>query len=102
MSEEMNIQLLGDFILINAPQQGEQKRENLYVVSLTDEVSNVGQVAFVGPGISVDGEMAVNMVVNPGDTVIYGEDFITVSYNQQSFYAMRQNNIIGIINSQQE
>ena len=91
------MQVLGDHLLVKIDIDNRSK-SGLHIVR-NDVESNVGKVAFVGPGIvnGETGERLIVMRVKVGDTVMFANDFLQVEYDGYKFYAMRQDNVIGII-----
>jgi chaperonin GroES len=92
----MAIKPLGDRVVVEPKEEGEEKVGSLYIPDTAKEKPQEGKVVAVGDGKG--GEKPIEIVVKVGDRILYGKYSGTeVKEEGKEYLIIRQSDILGII-----
>ncbi len=94
----MNIRPLGDRVLVQPLEQGEQKKGGIIIPDSAKEKPQEGKVVAVGPGKLNDDGKLVHMNVKKGDKVLlpkYGGS--EVKMDDVTYQLVREDDILAVI-----
>jgi len=91
-------QPLGDRVVVQALDEGEEMRGGLYIPDTAKEKPSQGNVVAVGPGKMSDQGVCVEMDVKVGDKVLYGKYGGTdVTLDGDEYLILRESDILAIV-----
>ena len=95
---KVNIQPLGDRVLVKPLEQKEMKRGGIIIPDTAKEKPQEGQVVACGKGKTTEDGKVLPMDVKPGDKILYGKYSGTeVKLDDVEYLVMHQDDIVGII-----
>mgnify|MGYP000892281617 CR=1 FL=1 len=94
----MNIQPLGDRVLVKPVEAEEKTKGGIYLPDTAKEKPLEGEVVAAGKG-KKDGDKIVALEVKKGDRVLYGKYSGTeIKLDGQDYMILREDDILAIIN----
>jgi len=94
----MNIQPLGDRVLVKPVEAEEKTKGGIYLPDTAKEKPLEGEVVAAGKG-KKDGDKVVALEVKKGDRVLYGKYSGTeIKLDGQEYMILREDDILAIIN----
>lgn len=94
----MGIRPLGDRVLVEPLEVGEQRRGGVIIPDTAKERPQEGKVIAVGPGELMENGQRKQMEVKVGDRVLYGKYAGTeIKIEDKEYLILRESDILGII-----
>ncbi len=94
----MNLQPLGDRVLVQRVEAGEEVRGGIVIPDTAKEKPQEGVVVAVGAGRVLDSGQKVAMSVKAGDKVLFGKYSGTeIKLNDEEYLIMGEGEILGIL-----
>ncbi len=98
MADKMNIQPLGDRLIVKAVEPKEVKKGGIIIPETAKEKPQEGEVLAVGKGKVADDGKLIPMEVKAGDHVLYGKYSGTeIKINDVEYLIMREEDVLGIV-----
>jgi len=98
MADKMNIQPLGDRLIVKAVEPKEVKKGGIIIPETAKEKPQEGEVLAVGKGKIADDGKLIPMEVKAGDHVLYGKYSGTeIKINDVEYLIMREEDVLGIV-----
>lgn len=98
MADKMNIQPLGDRLIVKAVEPKELKKGGIIIPETAKEKPQEGEVLAVGKGKVADDGKLIPMEVKAGDHVLYGKYSGTeIKINDVEYLIMREEDVLGIV-----
>jgi chaperonin GroES len=94
----MKIKPLNDRILVKRVETKEEIRGGIVIPDTAKEKPQEGEIIAVGDGKTLDNGQKVNLVVKPGDRVLFGKYSGTeVKLGDEEYLIMREDDVLGIL-----
>ena len=95
----MNLQPLGDRVVVKAMSEDEMKTASgIYIPDTAKEKPQEGKVIAVGPGAKTEDGKIIPMDVKIGDRVLFGKWSGTeVKVNGKEYSIMKESDIMGVV-----
>ena len=94
----MNVQPLGDRVLVKRLEEEEVQRGGIIIPDTAKEKPQQGEVVAAGPGRVGDAGERVSLEVKVGDRILFGKYSGTeVNLDDDEYLMMREEDILGIV-----
>lgn len=98
MSDKINIQPLGDRIIVKPVEQTEVKKGGIIIPDTAKEKPMEGNVVAAGKGKTTNDGKLIPMELKVGDHILYGKYSGTeVKINDEEYLIMREDDVLAVI-----
>ena len=95
--KKLDVQPLGDRVVVRPMEETEQMRGGLYIPDTAKEKPQQGEIVAVGPGRYEKGER-IPMEISAGQTVLYGKYSGTeVTFDNEQYLIIKESDVLAIM-----
>ena len=95
--KKLDVQPLGDRVVVRPMEETEQMRGGLYIPDTAKDKPQQGEIVAVGPGRYEKGER-IPMEISAGQTVLYGKYSGTeVTFDNEQYLIIKESDVLAIM-----